>query len=110
MSQTVVEGVDIQSLMDGRDNRILVAEPRTRHRLHLEYADGSQYDLDMTPLLAKGGVMQPLTEDAVFAQVKVILNGRAIAFTDEIDFCADSLRVDCELQRAGFADPWSMDI
>jgi hypothetical protein len=43
--------------------------------------------------------MSALADKAVFSAVKVAHDGIAIEFPGEIDFCADALRIDGEIQK-----------
>lgn len=110
MSTTTLSGLDIQRLMYGQENVIVSAVAQGAGILRLSYSDGKDYLLDMSPLFSQGALMAELSRPEVFSAVEVAAGGRAIEFPGELDFCADSLRVDCELQLAGIADPWSLDI
>jgi len=67
--------------------------------LRLVYEDGAEYTLDFRAIVARGGVMAALRDDAVFSRVRVAHDGIAIEFPGEIDFCADALRMDAEAQE-----------
>ncbi|MEZ5339390.1 MAG: DUF2442 domain-containing protein [bacterium] len=95
--------IDIDAIL-AMDNRILSIEALPDFHLKLDYADGTVYTLDFRPIIAKGGVMQALRNDEVFKQVHVAHDGIAIEFPGGMDFCADSLRVDAELQLSRAAD------
>src|SRR6185295_10999773 len=102
----VAEKLDVHQIMYGQENLLVKAEPLAGRRLRLEYSDGASYVLDMQPLIAKGGVMAELDNDDVFKAVRISVHGSALEFTEDLDFCADSIRVDCEFQKAGYPDPW----
>lgn len=64
------------------------------YRLGLLYADGAAVSVDFKPIIAAGGVFVPLADPAFFAQVRLGPRGRFIVWPGELDFCADSLRLD----------------
>src|SRR5437773_888614 len=94
--QTEVLGREI-----GPESRIASATVVGPHRLRLMYADGASFELDFQDEIEAGGVMTALADPAIFAAVKVVRRGRAIEFPGEIDFCADSLRLDGEALHRG---------
>lgn len=83
------------------ENEITSARALGDFVLRLEFSDGDSYELDFKPRIARGGVMARLSDPAVFSAVRVILDGYAIEFPGNIDFSADALRLDAELQRRG---------
>ena len=64
-------------------------------RLRLVWGDGSDSELDLAPILAKGGVFAYLRDPAAFVTVGLGPGGRTLLWHDpagdEIDFCADAL-------------------
>lgn len=64
------------------------------HRLGLLYADGAAVIVDFEPIIAEGGVFSPLADPAFFAQAQLGSRGRFIVWPGDLDFCADSLRLD----------------
>jgi hypothetical protein len=65
--------------------------PLDEHRLWLHFSDGRQIVADLAPVLAKGGVFQPLSVPDVFRKVKLENGGRAIVWPGGVDLCADAL-------------------
>jgi len=61
--------------------------------LILRYADGAEFVVDMAQVIAQGGVYAPLADPVFFAQVQVGRRGRFLAWPDELEFCADALRL-----------------
>lgn len=102
--------LDIQQMMYGQENIIVSATVLRAGILRLAYSDGRVYELDMRPLFTQSPLLAELARPDVFDAVALAAGGRVIEFPGELDFCADSLRVDCELQLAGITDPWSQDI
>jgi Protein of unknown function (DUF2442) len=71
------------------------AEPLPASRIRLVWDEGSESTVDLTPVLAKGGVFAFLRDPAAFNSVKVGARGRTLVWNDpegdEIDLCADAL-------------------
>jgi hypothetical protein len=59
--------------------------------LAIEWADGSRTKKDMSDLIRKRLIFRPLKDARLFTSVRVINDGRAIQWTDDIDYCADAL-------------------
>jgi Protein of unknown function (DUF2442) len=74
---------------------IQAAEPLPGKRIRLMWGDGTESVVDLTPVLAKGGVFAFLREPAAFNAVAVGARGRSLVWRDpdgdEIDLCADAL-------------------
>ncbi len=71
---------------------IVSAEPLPGFRLRLTYEDGRIVEADFKPVIARGGVFEPMSRPEVFDQVKIGEHGRYIEWPGELDFCADALR------------------
>jgi hypothetical protein len=63
------------------------------YTVEITYADGETIVADFRPLLAKGGVMAALRDPAVFGSARIGARGRSVVWGDEVDFCADALRL-----------------
>ncbi len=63
-------------------------------RLGLVYRDGAVVIVDFAPVAAAGGVFTPLADPGFFSQVQLGPRGRFIVWPDDLDFCADALRLD----------------
>lgn len=61
--------------------------------LELNYSDGEVVVADFKPVIAKGGVFSVLADPQFFNRVRLGERGRYIEWPDELDFCADSFRV-----------------
>ncbi|MFN0112610.1 MAG: DUF2442 domain-containing protein [Blastocatellia bacterium] len=61
--------------------------------LELNYTDGEVVVANFKPIIAKGGVFTILADPQFFNQVKLGERGRYIEWPDELDFCADSFRI-----------------
>jgi hypothetical protein len=70
-------------------------EPLAASRIRLVWGDGARSVVDLSPVLAKGGVFAFLTDPAAFNAVAVGPRGRTLIWHDpegdEIDLCADAL-------------------
>ena len=68
--------------------------PKPDYTLHLVYSDGKVILYDFKPTIQIGGLFERLKVPAYFAKVTIGEHGRYIEFPDELDFCADSLRME----------------
>ena len=68
----------------------LQADPST-YTLTLHYCGQPAIQADFKPLIERGGVLAPLRDPAVFATVRIGPRGRSLAWSDDIEFCADGL-------------------
>ncbi len=62
-------------------------------KLLLEYTDRVTVIVDFLPIIQQGNVFSPLQDPDFFSQVSLDLKGRYIYWEDEIEFCADALRM-----------------
>jgi hypothetical protein len=67
------------------------AEAQPYQRIRLCFRDGLAGTIDLSDLIAGGGVFGCLADDAVFAQVRIGGNGRWLEWAGDIDLCADAL-------------------
>lgn len=61
------------------------------HMLDVLWADGRRTRIDFGDPIARLKVFAPLEDQALFAKVRVINDGWAIAWSDEIDYSSDAL-------------------
>lgn len=61
------------------------------HVLRLTFADGGTHEVDLAPLVGRGGVFAPLRDESRFADVRVAERGRAVEWPGGVDLCADAL-------------------
>ena len=61
------------------------------HALDVVWSDGRRTRVDFGDPIARLKVFAPLEDPALFGKVRVINDGWAIAWTDEIDYSSDSL-------------------
>lgn len=67
---------------------------RTTDRIVLlRYTDGAEFAVDMAPVIQQGGVFAQLASPDFFAQAQVGRRGRFLLWPDELEFCADALRL-----------------
>jgi Protein of unknown function (DUF2442) len=68
-----------------------------RSELYVHFDDGSVALIDLSPMLAQGGVFEPLRDSRLFFSVEVGPRGRSLIWKigqgedDVVDLCADSL-------------------
>jgi hypothetical protein len=67
------------------------AYPEAGHRLRLRFADGRVGRVDLSDLVARGGVFARLRDGGEFARVRVAGGGRWLEWPGDIDLCADAL-------------------
>jgi len=70
--------------------------------LTLVWDDGSSSLKQMAPLIGTRRVFKPLADVEIFCQARIINDGRAIAWDDDIDMCADALWFDAHPEQNPF--------
>jgi hypothetical protein len=75
---------------------LIRAEPLTNYKLRLVYTDQARFDVDIRPLIDKGGVFAPLADCSIFDQANVGEGGRYVEWPGEVDLCADALRLEVQ--------------
>jgi hypothetical protein len=70
---------------------IQCVEPAEGHLLHLTFSDGRKGVVDLSDLIATGGVFAALEDGDTFASVRVAESGRWIEWPNGVDLCADAL-------------------
>jgi hypothetical protein len=76
---------------------ITSVEPLEGRRVRLAFADGAVHEVDLTAVLARGGVFAPIRDDrATFEAVRVDLESGTIAWPGDVDLDPDVLRGDEE--------------
>jgi hypothetical protein len=73
--------------------QIYQIRPIENFKLILEYTDRVTVIVDFLPIIQQGNIFSPLQDPDFFSQVSLDLKGRYIYWEDEIEFCADSLRM-----------------
>jgi hypothetical protein len=61
------------------------------HVLRLTFADGGTHDVDLAPLVRRGGVFAALRDEVHFAEVRIAERGRSVEWPGDVDLCADAL-------------------
>ena len=71
------------------------ADALPNSRVAITWQDGSTDVVDLSSLLAKGGVFAALRDPAAFAAVRIGERGRSLVWRDaegdDLDLCADAL-------------------
>lgn len=67
------------------------------YKLYVRFSDGVEGEVDLSSL-KRGVVFEPLEEYKVFEKVYVDDSG-AIAWTDEMDICADAVYIDLKKKQ-----------
>ena len=69
--------------------RVVAIKPLTDYRIWIRFSDGAEGEVSLAHLAGRG-VFAPWKEPGVFEQVHITPAG-AIAWSDEMEICADSL-------------------
>lgn len=85
--------------MGGAMNRVMQVESRVGYRIWLRYADGASGEVDLSDMAGKG-VFRSWRDPGFFAGVHVAPHG-AVAWSDEIELCADALYLELTGQPSG---------
>ncbi len=73
--------------------RLTHAKALKNSRLKLSYADGLDFNVDLSDWIGTSDFLKPLQSHSVFSTVKLSAYGRAVEFgKGEIDLAADNLR------------------
>ncbi|MBI2307128.1 MAG: DUF2442 domain-containing protein [Rhodocyclales bacterium] len=76
-------------------------KPLDKLRLALAYADGAEFEVDLTEWVRSASVLKPLRKAALFSTARIGAFGRAVEFGDgEIDLAGDNLR-NLAVEQAG---------
>ncbi len=86
-------GYDVRLETDFSLHRIREAIPLPEYRLRITFDDGVSGEVDMKPVIDKGGVFTALADPRRFEQVQIAPSGRYIFWPDELDLCADALYI-----------------
>jgi hypothetical protein len=82
--------------------RLTAVDPVIHGVLRLVWDDGYEGVLDLRPAIARGKILAPLQDPALFAKVQLEPHGHSISWRspdgEELDFGADALRADTERQ------------
>ena len=88
----------------GKTYRIKSVEVVRYPVLHVTFDDGQSGEYDLTELISRGPVFEPLKDEAYFRTVAVGEYGHTFGWNlddlgHEIDFCPDSTRIQIETQK-----------
>ena len=74
---------------------VSAVEPLSERWLRVTFADGAVHEVDLTPVLAAGGVFAPLRDDAkLFRAVEIDAEFGTLRWPGELDIDPDVLRGD----------------
>jgi hypothetical protein len=71
--------------------RLLEAEPLHGHRVHLRFADGLAADVDLSHLIDRGPVFEPLRDPEFFRRLRIHECGDTIEWPNEADIAPETL-------------------
>jgi hypothetical protein len=73
--------------------RIDKAIAHRNHTVTITWSDGITADVDLAPVIAKGNVFAPLSDETYFVdQMRVATDRLGLEWPDRVDFSADGLR------------------
>jgi hypothetical protein len=64
--------------------------------IEITYTDKVIVRADFKPLIRQGGVAGALGDPALFATARIGPKGRSLVWSDDMEFCADGLRIKSE--------------
>lgn len=72
---------------------LISAQARPDYRLHLAYADGKTFEVDLGERIRTASFLAPLKDARLFSQARVGFAGRSVDWIeDELDLGSDNLR------------------
>jgi hypothetical protein len=71
--------------------RLIEAIPLDGYRVHLEFADGLAADVDLTYLVGRGPVFEPLRGPEFFRELRIHECGDTIEWPNEADIAPETL-------------------
>ncbi len=80
-------------------HKILVAIPKPKHQVYLEYDDGATFLIDLTPLVQPNTVFAILEKPEEFNKLEIGSRGRCIRWNDMLELDGDSLRIPSSLEN-----------
>ena len=81
---------------------LLEAKPTEGCRVYVRFEDGLSAEVDLSYLLAYGGVFEPLRDPDFFRQLRVYPEGETIFWPNEADIAPETLYANAQ-QAAGVA-------
>jgi hypothetical protein len=81
--------------------RLSEAVPLAGYLVHLRFADGLAADVDLSYLVGRGPVFEPLRDPGFFRQLRINESGVTIEWPNEADIAPDTLYN--HVQRAVYA-------
>lgn len=73
--------------------RVVAVEPIAEARLRVRFADGTEREVDVAPVLHLP-VFQPLADPEAFRAVAIVDGGGGVEWASGADLCADTLYAD----------------
>jgi hypothetical protein len=74
-------------------HRIVRVVPLPPLNLIVQFDDGRVVMADLSGVAERGGIFERLRDDSYFKRAKTTNGGRAVAWPNGLDFCADALYV-----------------
>jgi hypothetical protein len=89
-------------------HHILAVEPQEDFLLRLTFQDGEERVFDLKPYL-RGALFRPLTDEALFKQVRPSKRPRGVVWPNGADLCADMLYLNSRPQERDRSNAVSRD-
>jgi hypothetical protein len=70
---------------------VTAAEILDDHRLRLTFQDRTSGEVDLSDLVARGGIFTPLADPAYFSQARVDPEGGTVVWPNEVDIAPETL-------------------
>jgi len=80
-------------------------QPRPDGTLHLSYADGQTFCVDIAPIIARSPILAPLRQPDLLAQARLGPWGGSVCFgeDEQLELAADNLRARAIEQMGGYS-------
>jgi len=84
---------------------LTTVQPLPYGALHLEYADGALFEVDIKPIIRRSRVLAPLKDTTIFSTARLGEYGASVVFDnhDMLELAADNLRARAIEQQGGYS-------
>ena len=90
--------------MSSKAFTLLAVKAKANQVLHLAFADGAEFDVDLSKIIAKHPTIAALADPATFKRAKVAEWKDIVTWgTDDLELAADNLRARAVEQAGGFS-------
>lgn len=83
---------------------LVAVKAKAASRLHLTFADGAEFDVDLANTIARHPTLAALADPAIFKRAKLGAWGGTVTWgTDDLELAADNLRARAVEQAGGYS-------